>query len=67
MIEKHQLNPAHCIMVGDRESDIEAGLNAQIRSVALCTAKVSAEKWRQLNYPGVQVFPSFADFARTLT
>jgi len=67
MITKHQLDPAQCIMVGDRESDIEAGLNAKIRCAALCTAKVTEEKWRGLAYPGVPVYPSFADFSKTLT
>jgi D-glycero-D-manno-heptose 1,7-bisphosphate phosphatase len=66
MIAKHQLDPAQCIMVGDRESDIEAGLNAKIRCAALCTAKVTEEKWRALAYPGVPIYPSFADFAKTL-
>lgn len=66
-IAKYQLDPAHCIMVGDRESDIEAGLNAKIRCAALCTAKVTAEKWRAFAYPGVEIFPTFADFVETLT
>ncbi|MFT3867386.1 MAG: HAD-IIIA family hydrolase [Nibricoccus sp.] len=66
MIAKYKLDPAQCIMVGDRESDIEAGLNAKIRCAALCTAKVTAEKWRALAYPGVPVYPTFADFAKTL-
>ena len=67
MIAKYKLGPAECIMVGDRESDIEAGLNAKIRCAALSTAKVTAEKWRALAYPGVPVYPSFSDFAKTLT
>ena len=67
MIAKYKLDPAQCIMVGDRESDIEAGLNAKIRCAALSTAKVTAEKWRALAYPGVPVYPSFSDFAKTLT
>ncbi len=66
MIALHQLDPAQCIMIGDRESDIEAGLNAKIRCAALCTAKVSAERWRALAYPGVPIYASFADFAETL-
>lgn len=67
MIAKHQLNPAHCIMVGDRESDIEAGINAKIPTVAICSGKLSAEKWRALAYPGVAIYPTFADFAETLS
>ena len=67
MIAKYKLDPAQCIMVGDRESDIEAGLNAKIRCAALSTAKVTAEKWRALAYPGVSIHPSFADFVETLS
>jgi len=67
MIAKYKLDPAQCIMVGDRESDIEAGLNAKIRCAALCTAKVSAEQWRALAYPGVPIHPTFLDFANTLS
>jgi D-glycero-D-manno-heptose 1,7-bisphosphate phosphatase len=66
MIAKYKLDPAQCIMVGDRESDIEAGLNAKIRCAALCTAKVTNEKWRGLAYPGVSIYDTFADFAKAL-
>ena len=67
MIAKYELDPSQCIMVGDRESDIEAGINAKIRCAALSTAKVSAEKWRALAYPGVALHATFAEFAETLT
>jgi D-glycero-D-manno-heptose 1,7-bisphosphate phosphatase len=67
MIAKYKLDPAQCIMVGDRESDIEAGINAKIRCAALGTAKVPVEKWRTLAYPGVPIYASFAEFAKTLT
>jgi D-glycero-D-manno-heptose 1,7-bisphosphate phosphatase len=66
-IAKYHLDPSQCIMVGDRESDIEAGLNAKISSVALCTGKVNAEKWRTLAYPGVTIYPTLLDFAKTLS
>ncbi len=67
MIAKYNLDPEQCIMVGDRESDIEAGLNAKIRCAALATAKVSIEKWRTLAYPGVPIFSTFLEFANTLS
>jgi D-glycero-D-manno-heptose 1,7-bisphosphate phosphatase len=66
MIAKYKLNPAQCIMVGDRESDIEAGLNAKIPSVAICSGKLTAEKWHALAYPGVSIYETFAEFAETL-
>lgn len=66
MIEKYRLDPTHCHMVGDRESDIEAGLNAKIQAVAVCTGKLSAEKWQKLSYPGVKIFATLGEFVRTL-
>jgi D-glycero-D-manno-heptose 1,7-bisphosphate phosphatase len=66
MIEKHRLDPAHCHMVGDRESDIEAGINAKIHPVAVCTGKLSSEAWRTLAYPGLSIFATLRDFANAL-
>jgi D-glycero-D-manno-heptose 1,7-bisphosphate phosphatase len=67
MVAKYGLDPAGSIMVGDRESDIEAGVNAGIAGAAICSGKVSAEKWRELNYPNVRVYRDFAEFAASLT
>jgi D-glycero-D-manno-heptose 1,7-bisphosphate phosphatase len=66
MVEKFKLDPLRCVMVGDRESDIEAGLNAKIPTVAICTGKLTADVWRQRAYHGVAIFPRFIDFALTL-
>lgn len=66
MIAKHGLDPRQCIMVGDRESDIEAGLNAGIPTVAVCSGKLDEAAWKKAAYPGVPIFPSFAAFAKTL-
>jgi len=66
MIVQHQLDPAQCIMIGDRESDVEAGLNAKISTIAVCSGKLTAEKWRALAYPGVPIYATFPDFAKTL-
>jgi len=65
-IAAHDLDPAHCWMVGDRESDIQAGLNAHIAAVAVCTGKHDAAGWAALAIPGLPVFTSFAGFAATL-
>ncbi len=65
-IERYKLDPSHCYMVGDRGSDVEAGLNAKIHAVAVCTGELDAAAWQAKNYPGVTVFPSFGEFARTL-
>jgi D-glycero-D-manno-heptose 1,7-bisphosphate phosphatase len=66
MIAKHGLDPKESIMVGDRESDIEAGVNAGIAGAAICTGKVDVAKWRALNYPNVRVYRDFAEFAASL-
>ena len=66
-IARYQLDPAHCWMVGDRVSDLEAGLSAGIRAAAVCTGKHDAAAWAALTPPGVPVFSSFATFVKTLT
>ncbi len=66
MLAKHRLDPAHCWMVGDRESDIDAGLAAGLRSAALCTGKYDAAGWAPRLKPGVLCFANFPAFAATL-
>ena len=66
MIETHRLDPAQCIMVGDRETDVEAGLNAKIRVVGLCNGKLDAAAWAKFNFPGLPLYPDFAAFAASL-
>lgn len=66
-IARHALDPQHCWMVGDREGDIDAGLNARIRSVAVCTGKHDATAWATTGRPGVPVFPSLVEFVASLT
>ena len=65
-ISRHGLDRDCCWMVGDREADIEAGLNAKVRVAAVCTGKHSAESWAALALPGVPVFPNLAEFVATL-
>ncbi|PTY04743.1 hypothetical protein DB347_18740 [Opitutaceae bacterium EW11] len=66
MIEEHQLDPAQCIMVGDRETDIEAGLNAKIRVAAVCHGKLDAAAWAQFDFPNLPLYADFAAFAASL-
>ena len=66
MIAAHQLDPHQCIMVGDRESDVEAGLNAHIRVAALCNGKLNSAAWAKFNFSNLPLFPDFAAFAATL-
>jgi len=65
-IARHGLDRHHCWMVGDREADIEAGLNAGIHPAAVCTGKHDAAAWAALARPGVPVFPTFVEFVASL-
>jgi D-glycero-D-manno-heptose 1,7-bisphosphate phosphatase len=65
-ISRHALDRHHCWMVGDREADIDAGLNAHIRSAAVCTGKRDAGAWASIGRPGVPVFPSLVEFVASL-
>ena len=67
MIAAHGLDPAHCIMVGDRESDVRAGLNAGTHAAGVCTGEYDEATWHQRAIPGVTVHADFAAFAKTLT
>jgi phosphoglycolate phosphatase-like HAD superfamily hydrolase len=53
-------------MIGDRESDVLAGLNAGIGAVAVCTGKYDEAGWRAAAPAGVAVFPSVVEFVRAL-
>jgi D-glycero-D-manno-heptose 1,7-bisphosphate phosphatase len=65
-ISRHGLDRQHCWMVGDRESDIDAGRNAEIRSAAVCTGKYDSITWASLGRPGVPVYPSIVEFIASL-
>ncbi len=65
-IERHGLDPAQCWMVGDRESDIDAGRNAGVRTAAVCTGKLDAAAWRARPYPNLAIYPDFAAFVAAL-
>ncbi|MBI2517361.1 MAG: HAD-IIIA family hydrolase [Opitutae bacterium] len=65
-IAQFQLDPAQCWMVGDRESDIDAGRNAGIRTAAVCTGKLDAAAWRARPYPGLGIYADFSALVATL-
>jgi D-glycero-D-manno-heptose 1,7-bisphosphate phosphatase len=67
MIAEHHLDSTQCAMVGDRASDVQAGLNAGIRAIAVCTGEHSADAWRALALPGVEIHPDLAAFTATLS
>jgi D-glycero-D-manno-heptose 1,7-bisphosphate phosphatase len=53
---RHHLDPANAWMVGDKESDIESGLNAGLRVAAVCTGKLSAADWHARAIPGLETY-----------
>ncbi len=65
-IAQHGLDPARCWMIGDRQSDIDAGRNAHIHAIAVCTGKHDAAGWAQLALPGLPVYADLAEFVATL-
>jgi len=66
MRAKHSLDPQQCWMVGDRESDLEAGLNAHINAVAVCTGKYNHETWHDKLPEGATLYEDFETFVQTL-
>lgn len=66
-IARHHLDPSRCVMVGDRESDIQTGLNAGIGTAAVCTGKLDEAAWANLSLPAVPVYADFSAFVATLT
>jgi len=67
MRAKHSLDTEQCWMIGDRESDLEAGLNANIHSVAVCTGKYDHATWQDKLPKGATLHEDFGTFVKTLT
>ena len=67
MIAAHQLVPSSCFMVGDRETDIEAGQSAGIHTAALCHGKLDAAAWAKFGFRDLALYPDFAAFTATLS
>lgn len=66
MVERFALDRSQCWMIGDRESDLDAGLNAGIRAAAVCTGKYDDAMWRPRLRPGVPLFADLAAFVASL-
>ncbi|MFM8336499.1 MAG: D-glycero-alpha-D-manno-heptose-1,7-bisphosphate 7-phosphatase [Opitutaceae bacterium] len=65
-IARYRLDPARCWMIGDRESDVKAGLAAGVRAAAVCTGKLDAAGWSRHAPADVTVYPGLAELAATL-
>ncbi len=66
MIERHGLATHHCWMIGDRETDIEAGLAAGIRVAGLTNGKLTAEAWAQFKLPPFPLHGTLAELVASL-
>jgi len=66
MRAKYSLDPQQCWMVGDRESDLEAGLNANIHSIAVCTGKYDKTAWQKILPKGATLHEDFGTFVQML-
>jgi len=66
-IARHRLNPALCWMVGDSAADIGSALAAKINIAAVCTGKTDPATLPEVALHRIPVYPSFAEFAATLT
>jgi D-glycero-D-manno-heptose 1,7-bisphosphate phosphatase len=65
-IERHQLDPAACWMVGDAASDIGAALAAGIPAAAVRTGKIDPATLAEVARHHSPVHANFAEFAATL-
>ena len=67
MIDKHELDPARCSMVGDRISDWGAGVNAGITPIALKTGKDFSEaSLAYIDEHKVAVYDALLDYVDAL-
>jgi D-glycero-D-manno-heptose 1,7-bisphosphate phosphatase len=66
MIAHHTLDPQQCIMVGDRETDIEAGLAAGTQVAALANGKLTRDAWAKFNFPNLAIHENFRSLAAAL-
>lgn len=66
-IAQLSLDPAQCWMVGDSAADIGAGLAAKINVAAVRTGKTDPMTLPEIKAHQIPVYPSFREFAATLT
>jgi D-glycero-D-manno-heptose 1,7-bisphosphate phosphatase len=66
-IAEHRLDPKQCWMVGDSAADIGSGLAAKINIAVVRTGNVDPLTLPEITAHRLPVYPSFAEFAATLT
>ncbi|MDR1528038.1 MAG: HAD-IIIA family hydrolase [Puniceicoccales bacterium] len=64
MVEKFDLPKESCYMVGDKESDVLAGINAQINAILIAPTKTFFLEHQKNK--GIRVFPSLFEFSKWL-
>ena len=66
-IQSDALNPEQCLMVGDKPSDWESGVNAGVNAVAVSTGKEITEEHRQyFTQYGIPLYENLYAFAQSL-
>jgi phosphoglycolate phosphatase-like HAD superfamily hydrolase len=66
MIAQHALDPRACFMLGDRATDIAAGLAAGVRVAAMTHGKLDRVAWAQAGFADLPLYDDLAAFAATL-
>ncbi|MDR1233445.1 MAG: HAD-IIIA family hydrolase [Puniceicoccales bacterium] len=67
MVEKFDLSKENCYMVGDKESDVLAGINAQINAILIAPdGEVKTSLFEHQENKGTRVFPSLFEFSKWL-
>ena len=66
-MERHKLVPEQCWMVGDSAADVGAALGADINIAVVRTGRVDPSTIPEIAAHFVPVYPSFAEFAATLS
>ena len=66
-VAQHHLDPAQCWMVGDSAADIGAALAAKIKVAAVRTGKIDPTTLPEVAAHKIPIYPSFAEFAATLS
>ena len=68
MIKQHSLDEENCWMIGDRLSDLQAGINAKILTAFLHSGKPLNQETKQfLLHHSIPEFPSLLQFTKTLS
>jgi D-glycero-D-manno-heptose 1,7-bisphosphate phosphatase len=67
MVEKFDLSKENCYMVGDKESDVLAGINAQVNAILIAPdGGTKTSFYTHQENKDIRVFPSLFEFSKWL-